>query len=82
MVIYTLIDYVVRGSDMVNKKYVNLNRFSSEELEKDLKGLCKIWTSSSSKLSMDEYAKIKSIALELKRRGVVSKEVEQVLKEM
>lgn len=68
--------------DMVNKKYRNLNRFSSEELEKDLKELLKLWSSSSSNLNMEEYAKIKSIALELKRRGIVTKEVEQVLKDI
>jgi len=67
---------------MVNKKYRNLNRFSSEELEKDLKELLKLWSSSSSNLNMEEYAKIKSIALELKRRGIVTKEVEQVLKDI
>jgi len=68
--------------DMVNKKYRNLNRFSSEELEKDLKELLKLWSNSSSNLNMEEYAKIKSIALELKRRGVVTTEVEQVLNEI
>ena len=67
---------------MVNKKYRNLNRFSSEELEKDLKKLLKLCSSSSSNLNMDEFIRIKAIALELKRRGVMTKEVEQVLKEM
>lgn len=67
---------------MINKKYRNLNRFSSDELEKELKGLLKLMSSSSSKLNIEEYTKIKCIALELKRRGVVTAEVEQVLKDM
>ena len=67
---------------MVKKIYRNLNRFSSDELEKDLIELFKIRSSSSSNLNMEEYAKIKSIALELKRRGIITKEVKQVLKDI
>lgn len=67
---------------MVNKRYRNLSRFSSEELEKDLKKLLKLCSSSSSTPNMDEFTKIKCIALELKRRGVATKEVKKVLEEM
>ena len=68
--------------EMLSKKYINLHKLSNEKLLQDLEDLLKHWSSSSSNLNRDEFARIKSIALELKRRGIITKEVEQVLKEI
>lgn len=64
---------------MASKKYINLHRFSTEKLEQELNDLLVLRSSSSAKLNMDEFAGIKSIALELKRRGIFNKEVKQAL---
>lgn len=67
---------------MAIKKYVNLHRISTEKLKQELNEILKLISSSSSTLNIDEFTRVKAIALELKRRGEITKEVEQVLKEI
>ena len=67
---------------MPSNKYINLYKLSNEKLKQNLEDLLKLWSSSSSNLDREEFAKIKSIAIELKRRGFITKEVQQVLKDI
>jgi hypothetical protein len=64
------------------KKHVNLNRISTEKLIQELNELLILISSSSLPFKMEEFTRIKAIALELKRRGVITEEVEKVLKEI